>query len=121
MEFGRFNHIIGVVVWFRPGKKEVDALNLYRNDLPQVIIVDNSETSNEALVASLTNVRYIPLCENRGIAAALNIGCQEALNMGAEWVLTMDQDSQWNHGRRMGTDDGPGFAMEPALTTAVHR
>ena len=96
MEFGRFNHIIGVVVWFRPGKKEVDALNLYRNDLPQVIIIDNSETSNEALVASLTNVRYIPLCENRGIAAALNIGCQEALNMGAEWVLTMDQDSQWN-------------------------
>lgn len=96
MEFGRFRNIIGVVVWFHPAQKEVEALEWYRNDLSQVIIVDNSETNNDALVASLPNVRYLSLGENKGIAAALNVGCQEAQKMGAEWVLTMDQDSLWN-------------------------
>lgn len=96
MAFGRFNNIIAVVVWFRPSAKEVEALSLYRNEFEHVLIVDNSETDNQALVASLPNVQYISLMENKGIAAALNTGCREALRMGAEWVLTMDQDSRWD-------------------------
>lgn len=96
MEFGRFNTIIGVVVWFHPGKPELTALEWYRKDLEHVIIVDNSETDNHTLVDGLENVHYIALGENKGIAAALNVGCREAQRMGAEWVLTMDQDSLWN-------------------------
>ena len=96
MAFGRFRHIIGVVVWYHPAQKEVEALELYRNDVSHVIVVDNSETNNHALCAHLPNVRYLSLGENRGIAAALNAGCKEAMKMGAEWVLTMDQDSRWN-------------------------
>ena len=96
MAFGRFRHIIGVVVWYHPAQKEVEALELYRNDVSHVIVVDNSETNNHALCAHLPNVRYLSLGENRGIAAALNAGCKEAMKMGAEWVLTMDQDSRWD-------------------------
>ena len=96
MEFGKFNHIIGLVVWYHPAQKEIEALSLYRNDFEHVIIVDNSETDNSALCAKMTNVHYIPLLANKGIAAALNIGCAQALQMGADWVLTMDQDSLWN-------------------------
>ena len=96
MAFGRFRHIIGVVVWYHPAQKEVEALELYRNDVSHVIVVDNSETNNYALCEHLPNVRYLSLGENRGIAAALNAGCKEAMKMGAEWVLTMDQDSRWD-------------------------
>ena len=96
MEYGRFKNIIGLVVWYHPSQKELDALSLYQNDLSHVIVVDNSETDNRALFPNASNVHYMPLLANKGIAAALNIGCAEALKMGAEWVLTMDQDSRWN-------------------------
>lgn len=96
MAYGRFRHIIGVVVWYHPAQKEVEALELYRNDLPQVVVIDNSETNNYTLCAQMPNVRYLSLGENKGIAAALNAGCKEAQKMGAEWVLTMDQDSRWD-------------------------
>lgn len=96
MVFGRFRHIIGVVVWYHPTEKEAEALSLYVKDLPCVIVVDNSETNNYALCAKMPNVRYLSLGGNKGIAAALNVGCKEALKMGVEWVLTMDQDSRWD-------------------------
>lgn len=96
MEYERFNHIVGVVVWYHPAEKEVEALSLYMNDVERVVVVDNSETDNKSLCEQLPNVQYISLGENKGIAAALNVGCNEAMKMGAEWVLTMDQDSQWN-------------------------
>ena len=35
----------------------------------------------------------IALDENRGIAAALNIGIRRALDAGKEWILTLDDDS----------------------------
>ena len=96
MEYERFNHIVGVVVWYHPAEKEVEALSLYMNDVERVVVVDNSETDNSVLCEQLPNVQYISLGENKGIAAALNVGCNEAMKKGAEWVLTMDQDSQWN-------------------------
>ena len=96
MEYGKFNNICGLVIWYKPTEKEVATLSLYNSDLEHVIIVDNSDTDNSHLCAQLDNVTYIPLLENKGIAAALNRGCREAVRRGAEWVLTMDQDSQWN-------------------------
>lgn len=99
MEYARFNRIVGLVIWYNPTKKEVQALSLYNTDLERVIIVDNSATDNSRLCAALDNITYIPFLSNKGIAAALNRGCAEAESMGAEWVLTMDQDSLWNQQR----------------------
>lgn len=96
MEYARFNSIIGIVVWYQPSEKEVEALRLYSGDLPHVIIVDNSETDNSALCASVPHCTYLFCGGNRGIATALNIGCKEAVRRGARWVLTMDQDSRWD-------------------------
>lgn len=96
MEYGKFRHIIGIVVWFNPTIKEKEALQLYNKDLETVIIVDNSAEDNSRLCEDIPNVRYLPCLDNKGIAAALNIGCQEALRLGADWVLTMDQDSRWD-------------------------
>ena len=96
MEYGRFEHIIGIVVWFHPTEKEKDALRLYNSDLEKVIIVDNSAEDNRALCADVNNAIYMQNGNEHGIAGALNMGCREALRLGADWVLTMDQDSRWN-------------------------
>ena len=96
MAFAKINHIAALVVWYHPAAREVEAVRLYANYVEQLIIVDNSDTDNSALTATLPHVTYIPCLENLGIAAALNRGCEAAMSLGAEWVLTMDQDSLWN-------------------------
>lgn len=57
-----------------------------------VILVDN--TPNRNLKISGTNIHYIPLWENTGIAKALNVGFKTAKELNSKWVLTMDQDSE---------------------------
>ena len=57
-----------------------------------VILVDN--TPNRNLKISGTNIHYIPLLENTGIAKALNVGFKTAKEFSSKWVLTMDQDSE---------------------------
>ena len=96
MEYGKFKHIIGIVVWFNPTEREKETLRLYNSQLEKVIIVDNSANDNHAMCADIDNAVYLSHRNERGIAGALNIGCQEALRLGADWVLTMDQDSRWD-------------------------
>ena len=87
--------IIAVVIWFNPDKKLVTNILTYSKYVFKTIIIDNSSSDNSALVASERDVEYIPLRENIGIAAALNIGYLRAEEMGVEWILTMDQDSSF--------------------------
>lgn len=89
-----------VVIWFDPEKMgknvAVENIKTYSDSFAHVIIVDNSENDNATLCSEIPNAVYIPNYENKGVAAALNIGCQKALEMDCKWVLTMDQDSRWN-------------------------
>lgn len=96
MVYEKFKHIIGVVVWLHPTEQERDAILLYNRHLDKVIIVDNSDTDNSALCADIENAVYLTHRNEHGIAGALNVGFREAERLGAQWVLTMDQDSQWN-------------------------
>lgn len=67
-----------------------DYIYLY-NDL-KFIVVDN--TPNRDLALEGSNITYIPLGENLGIAKALNEGFKKAKELKLSWVLTMDQDSE---------------------------
>lgn len=96
MESKSINNIVAVTIWYNPGMTECDAIKSYADDVTKVIIVDNSDNDNSYLVTSFQNVEYIPLHNNLGIAAALNVGCKRAIELNADWVLTMDQDSRWN-------------------------
>ena len=96
MESVSYNQIYAVTIWYHPMSQEADVIRLYQPDVAGVIVVDNSEEDNSALLADNPSVVYLPLRENKGIAAALNVGCSKALELGAVWALTMDQDSQWN-------------------------
>lgn len=88
--------IDAIVVWHNPSQKEAEAIITYNQSVGNVYVVDNSESDNRTLLATIPNAVYMPLRQNMGIAYALNRGCEAAMNAGAEWVLTMDQDSLWN-------------------------
>jgi rhamnosyltransferase len=92
--------LYGVVVWYNPTQSELNNLASYIHELKKLFVVDNSTKNNAAMLdgCSYTNVQYIPLRQNMGIATALNIACELALKENAKWMLTMDQDSTFEKG-----------------------
>jgi rhamnosyltransferase len=71
--------ILAVVVLYFPSKPSADITRNFKDDVDDVMIVDN--TGN-----------------NIGIAAALNLGLKRAIDEGYDWLLTMDQDSMFENG-----------------------
>lgn len=89
------DHIAAVVVLYRPDPQVFANIASFRDQVDAVIAVDNTESPDADFVAELRElgVDYLPLGHNRGIAAALNVGCRRASERGYLWALTMDQDS----------------------------
>lgn len=83
--------LCGCVVWYNPGKEEVENIYNYLDELEKLYIVDNSSKINK--IEKNKKIEYISLKKNKGIAKALNIACEKAYLEGYEWILTMDQDS----------------------------
>ena len=91
-------NLCGVVVWYNPGIQEVNNIKSYINHIDKLFVVDNSIDNNEQLLSILDanfNIEYISNSDNLGIAKALNIGCKNAIKQGYDWILTMDQDSEF--------------------------
>ena len=82
-----------IVIWYNPEKSFVRNIKTYADHFKNIIVIDNSDTDNSALLRSLQNAVYIPLFGNKGISAALNSGIVATREMNVDWVLTMDQDS----------------------------
>lgn len=87
--------IAAVVVLYNPDSAVPANLDSYRAQVDRLILVDNTETPDPELLATLSadDSEYLRMPGNCGIAAALNAGCRRALKLGYSWVLTMDQDS----------------------------
>jgi len=89
--------VVAVVVTYQPAldilEQLLDAL------IPQVtsvVVVDNGSDADLAAWNSKRDIRgieFLRLGENRGIAAAQNVGIQWVRNREARFVLLMDQDS----------------------------
>ncbi len=72
-------------------------INLYKNEVTVVYVIDNSETYSpqlEAKVRALGNATYLHNRGNLGVAKALNIAAENAAKDGYHFLLTMDQDSK---------------------------
>lgn len=90
--------LCGVVVWYNPEIQEINNIKSYLHKLDKLFVVDNSIENNEQLLSNLENsctIEYISNGDNLGIAKALNIGCENAIKQGYDWILTMDQDSEF--------------------------
>lgn len=84
-----------VMILFNPPADLADTIRTYRDQVDHVIAVDNTPVPDPALVSVILGlgVIHVPLGENRGIAAALNVGCAKAAELGCALALTLDQDS----------------------------
>lgn len=87
--------VTAIVVTFRPDiARLADALASAVEQVERVFVVDNGK--GVALPEPLANdprIETLPLGDNRGIAAAQNVGIKAALAKGAQFVLLLDQDS----------------------------
>lgn len=88
--------ISSVVIVYNPEPTVVDNIEMISRKVGQVIVVDNSEIEYKEFVDAISgfsNVIYIPLHQNKGVATGLNIGAEIAIKNGYQYLLTMDQDS----------------------------
>lgn len=89
--------ICGVVVLYNPDDSVVINIQSYIDEIEKLIVVDNSEKTNNFFQGS-EKIVYRWMGGNIGLAAALNYGCNLALEMKFDYALTMDQDSFFDKG-----------------------
>ena len=82
-----------VIIVFHPDLKLLESkLKCLGGDIA-IVVVDN--TPNVVIEIEQTNVAYIPLRENTGIANAQNVGIGNLLKRGCTHVVFFDQDSDF--------------------------
>lgn len=84
-----------VIIWYNPSQSDIANTNNLAELISDILVIDNSNNSNFEYI-KLSNVKYYPLFENLGIAKALNFGFQKAQEHGFNYVLSLDQDSNFN-------------------------
>ena len=82
-----------VIIVFHPNLKLLESKLKQLGDDVAIVVVDN--TPNEVIDIEQTNVAYIPLRENTGIANAQNVGIGNLLDRGCTHVVFFDQDSDF--------------------------
>ena len=84
--------IAAVVVLYNPSDENIKNIDNYIDSVNKIYVIDNSEDDISRL-DSTKKIEYIKLCDNKGIAYALNLGAKKAIKEGFTYLLTMDQDS----------------------------
>ena len=82
-----------VIIVFHPNHKLLDSKLKQLGGDVAIVVVDN--TPNKVIEIEQTNVAYIPLRENTGIANAQNVGIDNLLKRGCTHVVFFDQDSDF--------------------------
>ena len=93
--------VSGVVVLYHPDKSIVENIQSYIDFIDKLYVIDNSDFIDSEVVGGIEKIHkciYINNNGNQGIAHALNVGVDMAVASGSDWVLTMDQDSHFEHG-----------------------
>lgn len=87
-----------VVVLYNPSIEEILNINMYKDKVDHVIVIDNSEENHYGLIdksVSITsNITYYTEQKNLGLARAFNIGVDLLKNKGCDWALLLDADSR---------------------------
>jgi len=82
-----------VVVLYNPTPNILKKMKLYADIFDMVVLVDNSMENFQECFIKNSNIEYLPLLQNNGIANALNIGLDKVSKLGYKWAMTLDQDS----------------------------
>lgn len=86
------------VVLYNPDNNVWNNISSYANLADVLYLVDNSTKTISWIhdIRSYSNVKYVSMHGNQGIAAALNMGASQAIKNGAKYMMTMDQDSRFD-------------------------
>lgn len=86
--------VVIICVWYNPDRSTVSRWMSIAKDICDVIIVDNShQRSLSDLEINKSNIIYVPLGDNKGIAYAQNIGIDIAKDKEYKKLIFFDQDS----------------------------
>lgn len=88
--------IAGVVTLYNPEKSVKKNILSYIDSIDRLYVIDNSNGNNNIILPDDKKIVYLPNYENLGVATALNIAAREAIKDNYDWILTMDQDSEFN-------------------------
>jgi len=93
--------IAAAVVLYNPSKEVINNIISYISEINRLFVVDNSIADNQYLLTVIPGfeekITYISSGENNGIGYALNTAATLAIEQGYQWMLTMDQDSCFDH------------------------
>jgi rhamnosyltransferase len=87
--------VASVTVTFNPhAQRLAQQVAALGGQVDEIIVIDNGSMPALGVPESeAAPVRFIPLGDNVGVAAAFNIGIREARKAGADFVLLLDHDS----------------------------
>jgi len=89
-----------IIVTYNPPSEFCENLYHWRNQLDQVVIIDNGSTPEirevfqQAIREKMGNIEFILNDTNLGIATALNQSFARLIHQGSNLVFVFDQDSQ---------------------------
>ena len=89
-----------VVVAYNPDIDVIKNILSYIHYFDKLFVIDNSDLDNVKFFEPLIQefgLEYIPLLDNTGIANALNVGFEKSIEYDYQFVVSMDQDSQFNN------------------------
>ena len=87
--------LAGVVVVYNPTENLNKKIKTYLKKIDILYVIDNSLEDHSKQMIKSQKIKYIPNRQNLGIAVALNKGAKLAYQEGYHWLLTMDQDSEF--------------------------
>jgi len=89
--------IIALIVTYNPShEKLIRIINLISPQVDHLIVIDNGSsnaTEFSSVITCISDLTFISLSRNFGIAYAQNVGIRNARDLNAKFVLTLDQDS----------------------------
>lgn len=94
--------VIGVLITYQPYLKNfTKILNSITSQVFKLVIIDNASDNYlklSEIIGGYSNIEFVSLSENIGLASAQNKGISMAKNLDATHVVFFDQDSMLNDG-----------------------
>lgn len=90
--------VAGVVVLYNPSDDDIKNINSYIDDIDILYVMDNSNNDNKKRLPKNKKINYIYNGDNLGMATPLNKAAKLARKEKIDWLLTMDQDTNFNFG-----------------------
>ncbi len=92
------NDTATVIILYNPSCVQLENVLRAREKTRTVVAIDNSPDSHKEFFAPFPGVEYFHFPENAGISKALNFAARKLLTEDFTYMITLDQDSEFDYG-----------------------